>query len=55
MTMEPLADFLKPEECAEVDIALLSSKEKFGTGRDLCFEGAHQADRWEDSEDRLLR
>ncbi|MEG4985009.1 hypothetical protein QUB08_04385 [Microcoleus sp. BR0-C5] len=27
--MEPLADFLKPEECAEVDMALLSSKEKF--------------------------
>ena len=27
--MEPLADFLKPEECAEVDRALLSSKEKF--------------------------
>ncbi|TAG61183.1 MAG: hypothetical protein EAZ28_04940 [Oscillatoriales cyanobacterium] len=29
--MEPLADFLKPEECAEVDMALLSSKEKFST------------------------
>ncbi|MEG4012896.1 MULTISPECIES: hypothetical protein [unclassified Microcoleus] len=29
--MEPLADFLKPEECAEVDRALLSSKEKFST------------------------
>jgi hypothetical protein len=27
--MEPLADFLTPEECAEVDRALLSSKEKF--------------------------
>ncbi|NJL69215.1 MAG: hypothetical protein HC849_07545 [Oscillatoriales cyanobacterium RU_3_3] len=27
--MQPLADFLTPEECAEVDMALLSSKEKF--------------------------
>ena len=27
--MQPLADFLTPEECAEVDRALLSSKEKF--------------------------
>jgi hypothetical protein len=27
--MQSLTDFLKPEECAEVDTALLSSKEKF--------------------------
>ncbi|MCU0544320.1 MAG: hypothetical protein MUE44_19445 [Oscillatoriaceae cyanobacterium Prado104] len=27
--MQPLAEFLTPEECAEVDTALLSSKEKF--------------------------
>src|SRR6476469_8398029 len=27
--MEPLADLLKPEECEEVEMALLSSKEKF--------------------------
>ncbi|CBN53888.1 MULTISPECIES: hypothetical protein [Kamptonema] len=29
--MQPLAQFLTAEECAEVDIALLSAKEKFST------------------------
>ena len=29
--MQPLAQFLTAEECAEVDLALLSAKEKFST------------------------
>lgn len=29
--MQPLAQFLTAEECAEVDISLLSAKEKFST------------------------